>query len=116
MDGEFRRGKQADDLPPLPGYFKPKLTGYFGEAYLAVAVVEVSTAIATTLVVVITTALVASYTIADFFLFTVALVFTDIAFILATIPFILTFVRPATFLASILTIIIICKLQVLMGV
>jgi len=67
------------------------------------------------LIVVITAALVASYAITDFFLFTVALVFTNITFVPATIPFILTFVRPTTFLASILTIIIICKLLVLMG-
>jgi hypothetical protein len=72
--------------------------------------------LATILVVVITTALVASYTIADFFLLALAFILTNTTFILATTPFILTFVRPATFLASILTIIIICKLQVLMGV
>jgi hypothetical protein len=72
--------------------------------------------LATILVVVITTALVASYTITDFFLFTVALVLTDITFFLAAIPFILALVRPITLVASILTIIIICKLQVLLGI
>jgi hypothetical protein len=72
--------------------------------------------LATILVVVITTALVASYTITDFFLFTVALVLTDITFVLAAIPFTLSLVRPTTFVASILTIIIICKLQALLGI
>ena len=61
------------------------------------------------LVVVITTALVASYTITDFFLFAVALVFTDNPFVLATILFILAFVRPAAFIAPVFAIIIICK-------
>ena len=68
------------------------------------------------LVVVITAALVASYTITDLFLFTVALVFTDKTFIPATVPSILAFVRSATFLASILTVITICKQQVLLGI
>ena len=65
--------------------------------------------LATTLIVVITTALVASYTITGFFLFTVALVFTDNPFLLATILFILAFVRPAAFIAPVFAIIIICK-------
>ncbi|MEA3412149.1 MAG: hypothetical protein U9R74_11515 [Pseudomonadota bacterium] len=68
------------------------------------------------LVVVITAALISSYTIPDLFLFTVALIFADITFVPPTIPFILTFIRPATFLASILTIIIVCKLQVPPGI
>jgi hypothetical protein len=72
--------------------------------------------LATSLVVVISTALVASYTIKGFFRFTVALVLTDITFVLAAIPFILSLVRPTTFVASVLTIIIICKLQVLLGI
>jgi len=72
--------------------------------------------LATTLIIVITTALVASYTIADLFLFTVTLVFTDYTFVLATILFILAFVRPTTFVASILTIITICKKQILLGI
>jgi len=72
--------------------------------------------LATTLVVVITIAPVASYAIADLFLFTVALVFTDTTFVLATIPSVLAFVRPSTFLTSILTIITICKLYVLLGI
>ena len=59
---------------------------------------------------------VASYAIADLFLFTVALVFTDTTFFLATIPSVLAFVRPSTFLTSILTIITICKLYVLLGI
>jgi len=72
--------------------------------------------LATTLVVVITIAPVASYAIADLFLFTVALVFTDTTFVLATIPSVLAFVRPSTFLTSILTIITICKLYVLLAI
>lgn len=75
-----------------------------------------SNQLATALVVVITTALVASYTIADFFLFTVALVLTDNPLVLAAIPFILSLVRPTTFVASILTIIIISKLQIPPGI
>ena len=63
----------------------------------------------TTLVVVITIAPVASYAIADLFLFTVALVFTDNPFLLATILFIMAFVRPAAFIAPVFAIIIICK-------
>ena len=40
----------------------------------------------------------------------------DTTFVLATIPSVPAFVRPATFLTSILTIITICKLYVLLGV
>ena len=68
------------------------------------------------LVVVIIASLVASYPVTDLFLFTVTLVFTNITFILPAIPFILAFVRPTTFLAPVLPIIIICKLQVFLSI
>jgi hypothetical protein len=59
---------------------------------------------------------VASYAVADLFLFTVTLVFADNPLFLATIPSSLAFVRPTTFVTSILAIIPISKKQVLPGI